>query len=329
MQDFLIIGIDVSQNTLDVFIKPFDTALRINNQAIGFNKLLAAIKERVGSATSVMVVMEHTGHYSHRLEKFLRAHGIDFCKLPALQIKRSLGLIRGKTDKADARRIAEYGWLRKERLQADSVCSAEVATLKKLISLRAKLVKDRAGYKSRLKAMLITGTCTSSDVFFKVQRKIIGDFDIHIKAIEQQIKTVIAATAVLKNNYELLCSIKGVGFVIAAYMISCTQNFEKFANARKFNCYAGLAPFKQESGTSIKGKSSVSHLANKEIKTLLSLAACSAVRYNEELKTYYNRRLDQGKLAWSCKNIIKAKLVARMFAVIKRQSPYQPLPLAA
>jgi len=329
MQDFLIVGVDVSQDTLDIHFKPSGNSLRIENETAGFKRLLSALRKESTSHPRLMVVMEHTGHYSHRLEKFLLANGIDFCKLSALHIKRSAGLIRGKDDKADARRIAEYGWLRRDELQPHVMCTTEVAALKNLMSLRAKLVKDRAGYKTRLKGMLTTGTCTTGDLLFSVQNTVIKELTVHIKVIEQQIKAIIVASPLLKNNYELLCSIKGVGFVIAAYMISCTENFQKFASARKFNCYAGLAPFKHESGTSIKGKSRVSHLANKEAKALLGLAANSAIQYNEELKAYYNRRIKEGKLAWSSKNIVKAKIVARMFAVVKRQTPYQPLPKAA
>ena len=107
------------------------------------------------------------------------------------------------------------------------------------------------------------------------------------------------------------------------------ENFERFGNARKFNCYAGLAPFKHESGSSIKGRSRVSHLANKEAKALLNLAASCAIRCDQELKHYYQKRVSEGKRKMSCLNIIRSKLVARMFAVIKRQTPYQEYRIAA
>jgi transposase len=94
-------------------------------------------------------------------------------------------------------------------------------------------------------------------------------------------------------------------------------------NARKFNCYAGIAPFKVESGSSISLRARISHLANKEIKCLLNLGAASAARFDPELKEYYQRRISEGKRKMSCLNIIRSKLVSRMFAVVARQSPYQ------
>ena len=120
----------------------------------------------------------------------------------------------------------------------------------------------------------------------------------------------------------LLQTITGVGRITAAYIIAVTDNFVRFSDPRKFNCYAGLAPFDHQSGKSIRAKSRISHLANKTIKCLLRLSAFVAVRYNEELKTYYHARVAEGKSKMSVLNIIGAKLVKIMFAVVKRQTPY-------
>ncbi|NSW44629.1 MAG: IS110 family transposase, partial [Bacteroidales bacterium] len=91
---------------------------------------------------------------------------------------------------------------------------------------------------------------------------------------------------------------------------------------RKFNCYVGIAPFEKKSGTSINGKSKVSNLANKKLKTLLYNGAYAAARYDTEIKTYYTIKISQGKEHNSVINAIACKLVARLFAVIKRQTPY-------
>jgi len=107
------------------------------------------------------------------------------------------------------------------------------------------------------------------------------------------------------------------------FTFGCTNNFKRFSNARQFNCYSGLAPFKHQSGTSINGRAHVSHLANKEAKTLLNLGASVAIRFNPEMKEYYQKRVAEGKRKMSCLNIIRSKIVARMFAVVKRQTPYQ------
>ena len=329
MLETLIVGVDVSKHTLDICFQPSGMTLQITNDLAGFKKYLHSVKQNNQSNCRVLVIMEHTGHYSFRFEKFLRSHEIGFCKIAALQIKRSLGVRRGKTDKIDAQRIAEYGWLRRETLVADVQLQEGLSELRTLLSFRNKLVRDRAGYMTRLKEMIATGVCTSSCFMAKTQQQIINQFTTKIKQTEVKIKAILNTNPTLKKTNDLLQSIKGVGWIIAAYMIGYTNNFTRFANARKFNCYAGLAPFKTESGTSIAFRARVSHLANKEAKTLLNLAALSAIRYNSELHQYYHRRITEGKRKMSCLNIIRAKIVARMFAVIKRQSPYEQNLIAA
>src|SRR3989337_2332700 len=139
MKSRLIIGVDVSKSMLDFFFKPSGLHLCLSNDIKGFKKWLTALKKELKSYDEALIIMEHTGHYSFRFERFLLAHRLSYCKLPALEIKRSLGVIRGKDDKVDAERIAQYGWLRKDSLQSDIVVSKDLLRLGDLVSLRRKL----------------------------------------------------------------------------------------------------------------------------------------------------------------------------------------------
>jgi transposase len=103
-----------------------------------------------------------------------------------------------------------------------------------------------------------------------------------------------------------------------------TDNFQKFSSSRQFSCYTGVVPLEHSSRTSIRGKSRVSHYANKKAKQLLNLAASVAIQH-KELKQYYQRRVAEGKSKMSTLNIVRNKLVDRMFAVVKRQTPYQEI----
>lgn len=329
MKETLILGVDVSKATLDIFFKPCDLAIRIANNKTGFREMAKQLKDVVKQDSRILVVMEHTGKYSLRFESYLRSMAIDYCKLPAMQIKRSVGLVRGKNDKIDAQRIAGYAWLRRDILQPEPPVTEQIGELKELLALRSKMVIDRAGYINRLKELKSCCCCTSGDYMGKTHQKIILFLNRQIAELEEKIKALINAHDELQKTCGLLRSIKGIGWIVAAYMICCTANFKRFGNARKFNCYAGLAPFDHSSGSSIKGKARVSHLANKTVKSLLNLAACCAIRCDQEMKTYYQKRVAEGKRKMSCLNIIRSKLVARMFAVVKRQTPYLPVILAA
>jgi transposase len=329
MKEFLVVGVDVAKASLDICIKPADVSMQIDNNQLGFKRWYREVKKMLGAETAVMIVMEHTGSYSVRFEKFLQSKFLSYCKVSALQIKRSIGVVRGKNDKVDAARIAEYGWLRKEQLKPDEPCSESIEKVKNLLSLRSKIVRDRSGYICRLKEIKTANDYGKSEVIVRIHHRIISTLTAEIKMVEKQILDLINSHQELKQTRDLIKSVKGVGEIVAAYMICFTSNFKRFSKARKFNCYAGLAPFKHESGTSIRGKSRLSHLANKEAKSLLNLAACCAIRCDKELKKYYERRVSEGMKKMSCLNIIRSKIVSRIFAVVKRQTPFVDLSLAA
>lgn len=327
MKQIVIVGVDVSKATLDLYVKPMNVAYQVVNNKTGYKQWFKEVEPLLTADSKLLIVMEHTGLYSNLFEQFLQYMLIDYCKVPALQIKRSMGVIRGKNDKIDAERIADYGWMRRDILSSSQIPSLQLSELRQLLSLRAKLVKDRSGYITRLKEMKTAGCCDRFQS--RIQEQTIHFLSKQIDLIQGRMILLIESNTELKSTCDLLRSIKGIGLIIAAHMISCTDNFKRFSNARKFNCYAGLAPFKYESGSSIRGRSRVSHLANKEVKSLLNLAAFCAIRCDEEMKQYYQKRVSEGKRKMSCLNIIRSKLVARMFAVVKRQSPYQQKLIAA
>lgn len=320
MEQKIIIGVDVSKLTLDIFVRPACEHAQISNTSKEISCWLKQLSRR-NDLSQVFVLMEHTGRYTIQLESALAKQGIRYCKLPALQIIRSLGMVRGKNDKVDAARIAEYGWLRRETLIADVPPPEIIVFLRNRLVFRTQLVKERSSYTCRLKE--IKSTESTDRELMAIYKRKIDQASAEITKLERQIKLLIKNNEALKRTFELLISIKGIALVVAAQMICKTNNFARFSNARKFNSYAGLAPYKHQSGTTLNSKSRISHLADKEMKTLLTLSARSAVRCDPEIKDYYQRRVSEGKNKKQCINIIRAKIVARMFAVVKRQTPYE------
>ncbi|MFD2292293.1 transposase [Mariniflexile gromovii] len=134
--------------------------------------------------------------------------------------------------------------------------------------------------------------------------------------------SIISVNQELNHQYRLITSIKGIGSQTVLFMTTSTNGFTKFKTWRKFAAYCGIAPFPNSSVTSIRGKTKVSNLANKKIKSLFNLCAKSAIQNNPEMKLYYCRRVENGKNKMSTINIIRCKLLARVFATVKRQPPY-------
>jgi len=315
-----IIGADLSKETIDLASFQLQAHLKVENSSKGFRQLLKWLKCQNIRFSEVMIVMEHTGLYSYHLEKFLHQRQITFTKVPALAIKRSLGLVRGKNDKVDAQRIARYGFEKRDVLVAVAKPNKVMERLQALHSTRDRLVKNRASLKCAVKEY--QNVMKRSDLIIQSQLTLIKSFTQQIKKIEAEIAGLIKKDQALNQNFQLLITIKSVGKVIATSTIIKTGNFTKFTSARKFACYCGTAPFEHSSGKSIRHKTRISHLADKEMKTLLDQSAKSAIQYDKELREYYLRRITDGKSKMSTINIVRNKILYRMFAVIKRQTPF-------
>jgi transposase len=265
--------------------------------------------------------MECTGLYSFHFENFLHGHQIRFAKVNALAIKKSLGLVRGKNDKVDAQRIARYGFEKLDTLVFQNRQDPGLQRLQMLHSTRERLVAHRASLICAVKEY--RGVLKESDPIIRSQQNLIKDFTVQIKAMDQAIRIQITESGEsVSRNFELLTSIKGVGKVVATATIIKTKNFTSFKNARKFSCYCGSAPFEHTSGKTIRKRTRISHLADKSMKTLLTQSAKTAIQHDKELKQYYQRRTEMGKSKKSVINVVRNKIIHRMFAIVKRQTPF-------
>jgi len=324
MKKMHIIGVDVSKSKLDYHCYGHSvTPEPVINSLKGYRQLQKWIKLKVSrEKEEVLIVMEYTGIYTYNIERFLEQQGWKYVKRPALDIKRSVGMQRGKSDKADARMISKYGWMNRDILKPMKPTSDKLVELQQLMAYRDKLVADKASHQARLKELEEQMGDKLGDKISQSAKYIMEVLAVEISELEKAIKECLATDEVLQTNYNLLVSIRGIGFVSAVAIVIATENFTRFNDHRKFACYCGVAPFTHTSGSSIRGKTRVSHLANKKIKSLLTLAAFTAVRYDADLKAKYEQKRKEGKPLMSVINIIRAKLIERIFTVINRQTPY-------
>jgi transposase len=319
-----IMGMDVSKKTLDCHLFVGQKSLPpVSNDSKGFKTIKRWLLKELKTTEGLLVVMEYTGIYTYGIERFLEEQQIKFVKRAALDVKRSLGMVRGKSDKVDARFISKYGWMRKEELQPMTALSDAQLELQQLMSHRDKLVSDKASYQSKLKELVSQMGQKVNEKMTASMKYVMEILAQEIKETEASIKELISADQLLQTNYDLVCSVTGIGFATSVHLLIATENFTRFSDVRKLICYCGIAPFEHSSGTSIRGKVRVSHLANKKIKSLLTLAAMSAIQHDPELKLKYEQKVKEGKPKMSVVNIIRAKLIERVFAVIKKQKPYE------
>jgi transposase len=259
--------------------------------------------------------------YSLALSMFLAEQKINYYVVSGLLVKRSLGLVRGKNDQLDAKNLSRFASLYHTELQPYQLPSANILKLKQLLTYRDKLIRQRTAHKSFLTEAQKVLNTKAQIVVITSTKQLIKTLTEHIKEVEKEMVAAIESDQDLLANYKLITTIKGVGLILSVAILVSTNNFKSFKCWRKFACYAGIAPFEHRSGSSIRGKTRVSSLGNRELKTLLNQAACTAIQYNTEMKLYYERRINLGKSKMSTINVVRNKLVSRIFAIVKRQSP--------
>ncbi len=327
----LIIGVDVSKVSIDM------TALQVNmgvdihdsflNKALGFRTFESWFKQFNVSPEETLVCMEHTGLYIVSLCDFLRSKGFNFSVVNPLHIKRSMGLQRVKNDKRDSWLIAQYASKFTDQLPINLLEEKDLLALKMLNAHRERLLKQilsiekvRLELKDTLEQGLIKEVVKDNEMIVKVVKQ-------KLKKVEESIRELIKSDDQMYCNYELIRSVPGVGEQVATHMILCTYNFSRITDPRKFGSYAGVVPNSYESGTSLRGKPRVSPFANKKMKSLLHMAALTAIKRDGDLKKYYERKVAEGKSKMSVINAVRNKLIHRMYSVIKRQTPYYNQPV--
>jgi transposase len=327
METLYFLGIDISKKTVDTALttdgKQFHL-VQIANDGKAIDAHFRNLRKQLSSFSKLVVCLEHTGIYSNILLNVLCNHQIRVCVESALQIKQSQGLTRGKNDQVDAQRIAGYALRNKERLTFWKPQRHCIQKIKALLVTRDRLVK--------MKVQLEVPLAESEEF---VDQKILKEVARHcsssirslkrdIERIELAIDTLVKDDIDLAEQYSLATSVPGIGKITALNIIVSTGEFTRITEAKKFACYAGVAPFEHRSGTSIRGKTRVSQMANMTLKRLLHLAALSGIRCCDELKIFYERKVQAGKNKMSVINAVRNKLISRVFACVKGRRKYKP-----
>lgn len=322
-----IVGVDVSKSKLDYTILTNDDAsLKVvhfisSNNKKGIKEAIKEIKTKVDCLQDVLFCFENTGVYSMPLSMNLSALGLDYWVVAPIEISKSKGLVRGKSDKTDSKDIAFYAKTHLHKLALSSLPQADILKIKILLSERNKLVKAFRALDSIKEYENNFPTAMIKDAI-RINKKVILQLKKSIKEVDEKIENIVAENQEIKKQSELIQSIPGVGKQTAYQLICTTNGFSNFTNWRQLACYAGVAPFEYTSGSSIRGKTKVNHYADKQLKSLLNMCALSSKKYDPQIKTYFDRKVAEGKNKMLVLNNIRCKLLSRIFAVINRETPY-------
>jgi transposase len=319
-------GIDISKKTFDAALIFLETGVMYHHcfdqTKEGFLAFIKWLESHQVTLQDTLICMEHTGLYSNGIITYLVDLKANLWVEMAIKIKRSMGLQRGTDDKASSITIAEYAMRFGDRAHLWKPVDTKLSKLKDMIVQRDRIVNALKQLLVPIEEMKSCGEPKEARELERLQAPAINGLNKAKEKIEASIRTYIASEETINRNIELMCSIKGVGLQTAASLYAYTKGFTMFENAKQLACYCGVVPFSKSSGTSVRYKPGVSPFANRKLKSLLHLCAMSALRWDKEIKAYYERKIIEGKNKMSIINAIRNKLILRIFAVIRDQRPY-------
>jgi transposase len=327
MEFEFFIGIDVSKNELDFAVRMGRQLLfhrEIANEPAVINAFLKELSKLAGfNLSKAVFCMEHTGIYNNHLLACLYKKKANICLEAATHIKKSLGNIRGKNDKVDSIRIAEYAYDKREKLRMWGPKREIVQQLSHFSATRSRLIKVKKILKTPLKEAgpFVKKSITKQNL--KVCNGTLNAIEADLEKVEKEIDKIINSDPELKRIFTLATSVCSIGAVIATQVLISTNEFIDITDAKQFACMGGMAPFTEESGK-FKGKGRVSHMANKKIKTLFHMAALVAIQHDPELKLFFERKVNQDKKnKMSVLNAVRNKLILRIFACVNQNRVYE------
>lgn len=327
METRYFLGVDVSKKKLDVAMtidgKSF-LEMQVENTPRAITQWYNGLKKRFCFRHDQLIIcMEHTGVYCNPLVDFAQSQILPVAMESALQIKKSQGITRGKNDRIDAKRIAAYAFKNQGQLTFCPTQRNCIKRLKSLLTTRDRLVKAKGELEVAIRECADFIDQGIHREMEKHCKKTLNAIQYDIEQIQKTIQDLVRSDETLNQQYKVVSSVPGIGLITALSVIVTTNEFQKFTSAKKFACYSGVAPFEHTSGTSVRGKTRVSPLANMTIKKLMHLAAMSAVQHSQDLRQYYERKVAEGKNKMSVLNAVRNKLISRMFCCVKHNKLYQ------
>jgi len=321
------IGVDVSKNELDFAVRKgrhLAFHQEIKNETAEITSFIRELKTLPNFSIGKSVFcMEQTGIYCNHLITCLKRVKANVVCVGSEHIRQSIGKVRGKNDKVDAIRIAEYAYTQREELRLILPKRPIIGQLAMLNTLRNRLLNLQIAIQNPLKEQKGFVKKGMAKQGIKLCARSTEAIRLDIAEVEGQIAAITDSDARLKRLMEIITSVKSIGWVTALNILITTNEFKNINNPKKFACYSGVAPFKDESGKAIS-KARISHFANKKMKTLLHLCAATAKRTIPEIKAYFERKtVGEGKSKMSVLNAIRYKLILRIFACVNQDRRYE------
>ena len=331
----IVVGIDISKEKIDASaIDVRDSQLGVvkldyrvfENRPMGFRRMLVWARHLIKGVCleDVLFCCETTGGYDRCLCDYVYAKGLDIWRESALQVKASMGVRKGKDDRADSLMIAEYAMRHMDKAVPYESPSDSIRELKALFLYRHKLVQGRTSLKVRAEELKATAPMSKSVRFIvRDTMKAVRALDKSIRDCQRQILEIIRGDVELQRSYDRIVSVSGLGIVNATALIAYSNNFKAFTTANRMASYWGSAAFRERSGTSVDRRAYVKCYSSSLLKANLTQAAECTVREHGIYHQYYLRLKEAGKPYGVIINNVRNKLIHLVFSLVTNDMDYE------
>lgn len=305
-----IIGIDVSKDKLDIYFLQTQTYDSWQNNSSALKKAVIYLNKLKFSG---VIVLEATGGYEKLCHRYLSKAGFS---VHIAHPKRVHHFIKqkgyfSKTDKIDAKAIAEYGL--QESVEATELKDKAAQERQDLSARRAQIVESLTAEKCRYKEHLSVSAKRSL-------KRMIKHLDNELSYVEKILADNIEQDEVLRDNAKRLLTFKGVGKTTATVLLCALPELGQLTR-QEIACLSGLAPRNRDSGR-MKGKRMVTG-GRPQVRKILYMASLSAARYNPEMKLFYNRLKEKGKPSKVCLTAVMRKIIITLNAMLRDQKEWR------
>ncbi len=317
-------GIDVSADSLDV------AYLSTNQwkQKKGINRweaLQPFVEDMIREVPQAHYIVEYTGTYS---SKIIFALCERQCRLTVITPAQSQAFARlkhrtTKNDRADARMLAEFGAFNAADLPLYTLPPAAHLQFRQLLNTIEQVEKMLTQVRNQKHAYEQLPPPQQQDLILQTYQSSLLHLQGQINTLYDKIKELDDhSDPEQAENFKLMTSIKGIGKKTANTIVAKLGSLKKFSSPKQLAKFAGIAPTQKQSGSSVRGRTSINRSGNASLRKALYCASWSAMRYNLACKQLYERLRAKGKPKKLALIAVANLLLRQIFAVVKAKKPF-------
>ena len=302
------IGIDVSKSFLDIYIYEKDVHWQIENNAASINKLAT----RLSRYKVARIIIESTGGYERILATTLYDRKLPVIVVQPMKIRQFANAqgVLAKTDKIDARIIAQFGAVMKPEPRA--LQTPEIRHIRDLLARRRQLMESRTQELNR-NHKATTALARSHARALKFLNK-------EIEWVDSLLEKCVTKISQWQRTSDILLSTPGIGTGVAYTLLGELPELGQLSN-RQISALVGLAPFNRDSGLS-RGKRRIRG-GRAPIRTVLYMAMLSAIQHNPVMKQFYEKLVAQGKHKKIAITACMRKMIVILNTMVRNDTPWQ------